>query len=119
MKVFVTGASGFIGAAVAEALLRRGHEVAVLLRAGSDAWRLEPAQRFHAIRGTLAEPGSYAAGLAAFAPEAVAHLAWSGVANHDRNAWSQADNVAQAARVLEAAGAAGTEHFVGCGWQPR
>ena len=35
MKALVTGASGFIGGAVAQALLRRGDHVRVLLRPGS------------------------------------------------------------------------------------
>ena len=35
MKALVTGASGFIGGAVAEALLRRGAQVRVLLRPGT------------------------------------------------------------------------------------
>lgn len=117
MKVVVTGASGFIGSAVAEALLRRGHPVALLLRPASNPWRLETLQRYHVVRGDLSDAASYASGLAAFEPDAVAHLAWTGVANHDRNAWSQADNVSQAARLLEAAVAAGARHFVGCGSQ--
>ena len=35
MRALVTGASGFVGGAVARALLRRGAEVRVLLRPGS------------------------------------------------------------------------------------
>ena len=117
MKAFVTGASGFIGAAVASELQRRGHEVALLLRPGSNPWRLDAPQRFQLVRGDLADPASYRAAIRTFAPEAVAHLAWSGVANHDRNDWRQADNVAQAVHLLEASVAAGAKHFIGCGSQ--
>ena len=42
MKALVTGASGFIGGAVAQALLRRGHLVRVLLRPGSSPNLLDP-----------------------------------------------------------------------------
>jgi nucleoside-diphosphate-sugar epimerase len=39
--VLVTGASGFLGGALAAALVARGDRVRVLLRATSDAWRLD------------------------------------------------------------------------------
>lgn len=40
MRVFITGATGYIGGAVAAALRIRGHEVAALVRADADAKRL-------------------------------------------------------------------------------
>jgi nucleoside-diphosphate-sugar epimerase len=39
-KVLLTGASGFIGAALARALLAAGHEVHALVRSPATAWRL-------------------------------------------------------------------------------
>ena len=41
MKVFVTGATGFIGATLTRELLKDGHEVLVLARPGSDRQNLE------------------------------------------------------------------------------
>ncbi len=41
MKILATGASGFVGAAVARHLLRAGHEVRVLIRPTSDRRNLE------------------------------------------------------------------------------
>ncbi|MGZ8711010.1 MAG: NAD-dependent epimerase/dehydratase family protein [Thermoanaerobaculia bacterium] len=40
MRIFITGATGYIGGAVAAALRIRGHEVAALVRADADARRL-------------------------------------------------------------------------------
>ncbi|TMA23350.1 MAG: NAD-dependent epimerase/dehydratase family protein, partial [Deltaproteobacteria bacterium] len=52
MKALVTGASGFIGGAVAQALLRRGEHVRVLLRPGSSPNLAEPSQ-VEVVRGDL------------------------------------------------------------------
>jgi dihydroflavonol-4-reductase len=41
LRVFVTGGTGFIGGAVARALVAAGHEVGALVRAGSDTTQLE------------------------------------------------------------------------------
>lgn len=41
MKVFLTGASGFIGAHVTRALLTKGHSVMTLVMPDDPMWRLE------------------------------------------------------------------------------
>jgi len=40
MRTIVTGATGFIGSNLTRALLKRGDEIHLLLRRGSDTWRL-------------------------------------------------------------------------------
>lgn len=40
MRIFLTGGTGYIGSAIAEALRARGHDVAALVRAEADAGRL-------------------------------------------------------------------------------
>ena len=40
MRVFITGATGYIGSAVAAALRDRGHEITALVRAESDTKKL-------------------------------------------------------------------------------
>ena len=58
MKVFVTGASGYIGRAVAEALRRRGHRVAGLVRTPAKATALE-AREIEAVLGNMREASNW------------------------------------------------------------
>lgn len=58
MKVFVTGASGFIGRAVAEALRRRGHRVTGLIRTAAKARALE-AREVEVLVGDMRDAASW------------------------------------------------------------
>jgi nucleoside-diphosphate-sugar epimerase len=72
MRVFVTGASGWIGTAVVGELLAAGHEVTGLARSAASAAKLE-AKGVHVRRGDLDDLAGIRAG--AEAAEAVIHLA--------------------------------------------
>ena len=73
MKIFVTGASGWIGSAVVPELLGAGHEVVGLARSGSSARRLE-ATGASVQRGDLDDPAGLAK--AAADSDGVIHLAF-------------------------------------------
>jgi nucleoside-diphosphate-sugar epimerase len=60
MRVFLTGATGFIGGAVAKALLHAGHEVTALLRNPHGRARLE-ALGAHVREGDIGASDTYAA----------------------------------------------------------
>jgi nucleoside-diphosphate-sugar epimerase len=81
MRVFVTGATGWIGSATVDELLAAGHEVTGLARSGASAAALE-AKGAHVRRGDLDDLASIRAG--AEAADAVIHLAnkhdWSDMA---------------------------------------
>src|ERR1700722_2818922 len=73
MRIFVTGASGWIGSAVVSELLQAGHEVAGLARSEASAQALEAAGAA-VQRGALDDPDGLAK--AAADSDAVIHLAF-------------------------------------------
>ncbi|MEO6709518.1 MAG: NAD-dependent epimerase/dehydratase family protein, partial [Planctomycetota bacterium] len=58
MKIFITGASGFIGSAVAEAFARNGHEVWGLVRTAAKARALTEAE-IEPIVGSMEDTGLF------------------------------------------------------------
>jgi len=95
MRIFVTGATGFVGSAVVEELIGAGHQVLGLARsdAAADALKRMGAE---VQRGDLSDPKGLS--LAALECDGVAHTAY----NHD---WSQIPAAAEMdRRVVEAFG---------------
>lgn len=114
MKVFLTGATGFLGGEIARSLAARGHEVAALAQDASTPARL-PGLRV--IRGDLFEPETYRADLARFRPDALLHCAWFGVAGAYRNDLRQLNNIAASGTLFQAAIDGGATRLVGVGSQ--
>jgi nucleoside-diphosphate-sugar epimerase len=73
MRIFLTGATGYIGSAVLDALLRGGHDVTALVRDPEKAERVSR-RGVHPIVGDLSKPASYSA--AAVAADAIVHTAF-------------------------------------------
>jgi len=95
MRVFITGASGWIGSATVDELLAAGHEVTGLARSDASAAALR-AQGAHVRRGDLDDLASIRAG--AEAAEAVIHLA-------NKHDWSnQAATIAAERGAIQAIG---------------
>jgi nucleoside-diphosphate-sugar epimerase len=90
MRCLVTGASGFLGSHLVRKLVEDGHSVTVLLRPGSDAWRLDGVlSQVRCIEGSLKDAGKIAGGLREEPVEVAFHLAWSGVTGEERNSAEQ------------------------------
>ena len=110
-KVFVTGASGFIGARVVRALVERGIEVRCLLRPTSRTTRLD-GLRYERQRGDLHDVRALEQGAAGC--DAVIHLACASSWTDIRRAGPRLRDVAVdgTRNVLEAARRSGVRSFV-------
>jgi nucleoside-diphosphate-sugar epimerase len=77
MKIIMTGATGYIGSAVADALLRANHDVTGVAHTAEGRARLVD-RDIHAIAGDIAAPAQLADRIAGAAPDAVV---WAATAN--------------------------------------
>jgi len=97
MRVFVTGASGWIGSAVVDELLAGGHDVVGLVRSDSSAALVE-AKGAATLRGSLDDLDSLRRG--ADDADATVHLAnkhdWSNPAESNRAERTAVETIAQA-----------------------
>jgi nucleoside-diphosphate-sugar epimerase len=73
MRVFLTGATGYIGLSVLDAVIRAGHEVTGLVRNQEKA-RVVAEHGGHPLVGDLGDPGSY--GDAAGTADGIIHTGW-------------------------------------------
>jgi dolichol-phosphate mannosyltransferase len=113
----VTGAAGFIGAALARRLLEDGHAVTLLVGPRTDAWRLQGLDGDAELATVdLRNAEAVEGALARARPELVFHLA-----AHGAYSWQQSlprmieTNIAGCANVVEAAVRAGARAIVNAG----
>lgn len=75
MRVFITGATGFAGSHLVDALLAEGAEIFALVHAATSHQALPTHERLHQIAGNLLDPESLKAAVATAQPDVVYHLA--------------------------------------------
>lgn len=119
MRSLVTGASGFLGTHLTRELVKRGHRVTVLLRAGSRTGFLDGIEgSVRVVRGDLDDLRELSRALKDEAVDAVVHLAWHGVTAGFRDDPRQITcNVRGSLNLWEIAAEAGCRSWLGLGSQ--
>jgi nucleoside-diphosphate-sugar epimerase len=116
-RVILTGASGFIGANLAEKLIRDGHHVHLLLREGYKTWRLEnllPNAQVHVVNFLSRE--SLIDLVKSIRPDWIFHLAAFGAYSWQDNSTEAINtNYLSTVNLLEAGLTAGFEAFINTG----
>lgn len=108
MKIFVTGATGFVGNAIVRQLLAAGHTPRCLVRRGSEDKLAQPGVEFHP--GDALDPATLAGALAGCA--AVMHLVGIIREIPQRQVTFQRLHVEATANVLAAAQAQGVRRYL-------
>ena len=118
-RAFVTGASGFIGAAVVKRLLNSGWLVAVLQRTSTLGDRLrDVAGNVHLISGASESVKSFEDEFRHWHPDAVFHLGWAGVGSRQYNdATIQLGNLNFTLELARLCADCRIAHFIGAGSQ--
>ena len=116
-RSLVTGAAGFIGAALARRLIARGDAVTLLSGPGSDPWRLAPLHDdAEVLEVDLRDGGEVLRTMRAARPELVFHLAAHGAYSWQRSLERMIEtNVAGLAHVVDAALDVGARAIVNAG----
>jgi UDP-glucose 4-epimerase len=116
-RALVTGAAGFIGASLARRLLDEGHDVHVLVRPGSDGWRLRDIRgELNEHRADLRHPETVCRAVQATRPDWVFHLAAHGAYSWQTDTQGIFDsNALGTLHLLDACVERGFEAFVHAG----
>jgi UDP-glucose 4-epimerase len=118
MNFVLTGATGFIGAAVVKNILENGHVPVVLIRDNSNLKRLEHLENIVLIKYDSLEDLDLIKKLQEYSPECFIHLAWKGVSGADRNsAFQITENIPFTLQSVFLAKQTGCKHWIGIGSQ--
>ncbi len=77
MKIFITGGTGFIGSALVELLIERGHTL--LIMTGHNTTGKKGSEQISYVEGDLSDSDNLEMVIKGFEPHFVVHLAWEGL----------------------------------------
>ena len=119
MRIMVTGAGGFVGAATARAALAAGHEVFGTIRfGGRPGGRAEAVPGLTVIQLDLRDSAAISDTMASLRPDILIHSAWANVTSHKTgSAGTATADIETACSLVRAGAAAGLSKFIGIGSQ--
>lgn len=119
MNVILTGATGFVGSHVLAGLLKMKAKVGLILRPGTNPWRIQALlPSCTLIEQDLETINLSEDQIKSFKPEALIHTAWDGVTNDKRNNSQQiTNNIIAAQNLFNVMQKAGVKTIIGLGSQ--
>ena len=118
-RLFITGATGFVGSATLKAAITLGHDVFALVRPSSNASRIAQFDgQFARVEADLRDKSAMDRALRDAKPDVVIHLGWAGVGSDARFEQSQiTDNLEASCALVATAASVGCKSFIGFGSQ--
>lgn len=83
MKIFITGATGFIGTHLVRKLQNERHDLLLLTQKSENLSYNEPLEKVKIVTGNLSDISGWKNELKKFQPDATIHMAWEGIPNYD------------------------------------
>jgi nucleoside-diphosphate-sugar epimerase len=119
MRIFVTGATGFVGSFLLEKLISENHELAILCRIDGDFWRIEQLKNCcKVIYCDYKSINLIENELIQFDPEVVYHIGWLGVSSDQRNNENQlTDNIQATLGLVQVLTKTKVKHVIALGSQ--
>jgi UDP-glucose 4-epimerase len=110
MRIFITGASGFIGQHVVRQLEQDGHTLLLLSRSQQSKNKLDGTA---IVQGDLGHMGKWQTSIAEFAPDSIFHLAWEGIPDYGPSMSMR--NLQYGVNLAEFAASIGCKKFIAIG----